>query len=237
MIAKRLPIREENLEHWLKKRTDKSFPFFDRTRGEVCHQDRYSLIKTELAQYHNAVEKGALLASAKEWAQSAKLILKKNGQAKSEKSLIAELDEISPFIYLNNHGTGHVERVIQRCSELLSRTNCELTSYEGYLLLCAIQFHDVGNIYGRKEHEKKCRDIMEKHCRHAIRDSFERNAICRIAMAHSGCWGEDPDTIASLFEERMLGGCPVRERLLAALLRFSDELADDCTRSDRIVTE
>src|ERR1039457_2256022 len=56
-------------------------------------------------------------------------------------------------IFLNDHGPGHITTVIQRATELVAAKACALSPYEVYLLLAAIQVHDVGNILGRKGHE------------------------------------------------------------------------------------
>jgi hypothetical protein len=138
---------------------------------------------------------------------------------------------------LNHHGVDHVDRVIQKASELFIESGCEFNGYEAYLLLCAIQFHDVGNVFGRNEHEQKCKDIMEEKCKDIIKDTVERNSIVKIAVVHGGCWGADPDTVSALAVERVLFNHPVRKRLLAAILRFADELADDSTRADRVALE
>jgi hypothetical protein len=159
--------------------------------------------------------------------------LAKNQKAAARQALLEDLDRAEPLVYLNAHGAGHVEKVIGKAFELLKQTGCAITAYEGYLLLCAIQFHDVGNIFGRDRHEQKCRTIMDQACRQIIKDTAERNAISHISMVHGGCWGTSLDTIGSLLPERTLFGAPVRMQLLAAVLRFADELADDSSRADR----
>src|SRR4051812_22116567 len=53
-------------------------------------------------------------------------------------------------IFLNDHGPDHIKTVIQRASQLLNNGQvCPLTAREVFLLLNAIQVHDIGNFYGR----------------------------------------------------------------------------------------
>lgn len=229
MEPHKFSISRGTLESWLKERTDDSFPPYDRNRAEVSYPERYDRVKEQLSPYHQVVEKGALLRSAVEWMQKVTSSLSDSEPAR----VIAEISQQEPFLYLNNHGAGHVENVIAKASDMLVESKCELTSYEGYLLLCALQFHDVGNVFGRKDHEIKCREIMSKMAG-IIKDSAERNAITRIAAVHSGCWNGQRDTIEQLVVDGILFGQTVRERLLASILRFADELADDSTRADRI---
>src|SRR5258706_8376888 len=60
---------------------------------------------------------------------------------------------------LTDHGPNHIKTVIQRASDLVTVDTCDLTPYEVYILLCAIHFHDVGNMFGRKEHELNSKEI------------------------------------------------------------------------------
>ena len=232
----RYPVKATNLEVWLHARSPDDFPPFDSARGEKPHSERYLDIKRVLAPYQLAAEKGALLASAVKWKeeQLGKIRSDYASDASQMERRIQELEDSSPFVYLNAHGEGHVDKVIQRASELLqSNPECALTAYEGYLLLCAIQFHDIGNFFGREGHEQKCSQIMEHECRQIVRDRIERNTIVRIAMVHGGAYDGNRDTIALLRPAQdLMGQRDVQKRFLAALLRFADELADDYSRAD-----
>lgn len=139
-------------------------------------------------------------------------------------------------LYLTNHGEQHVDQVIQRATDILNDSNCGLSPYEGYILLAAILFHDVGNIFGRKDHAEKGQEIMNALGRVAGTDAVEKRLIIKIAVAHQGSFGGSKDTISRLQDEDILGK-RVRERLLAAILRFADELADDCSRASRYMFE
>lgn len=233
MEPKRFPLTNGTLEDWLRKRTKNSFPDFNEDMGELPFPKRYKRIKEVLLPYHKAIEKEELLQSLKKWESKFQNINKLEGE--DYKKELKKFHDSNPFHYLNNHGVGHVRKVIERASEIFKLfPKCKLNAYEGYLLLCAIQFHDIGNIFGREEHEKKINEIMEQKCKQILRDRFERDLIVKIAMVHGGLINDDRDTIKNLNEKpRSLYGHPFRERLLAAILRFSDELADDSSRCDK----
>jgi len=138
-------------------------------------------------------------------------------------------------IYLNDHGKPHIDQVISRMTELLRVSQCELTPYEAYVLLAAVYFHDVGNVYGRKGHEKKCKDIMGYLGKLAGDDDIEKRAILQIAAAHGGSINGNKDTIGELEVESTLLRKIIRKQFLAALLRFADELSDDRIRASRFL--
>lgn len=151
---------------------------------------------------------------------------------------IQELLSKHQVIFLNDHGSGHIEKVIERANEILSYFVREpLSEFEVFILLCAIQIHDIGNILGRFGHEKKLKDIFEQNCQNIIIDTPERRVIKSIAMAHGGELNGNKNTISNLSVTEMIFDSPVRTRLLAAVLRFADELADDSTRANRVAQD
>jgi len=200
---------DKRLDTWLEEQDVGLFP------RAIDYKARYRGIAEYLTQnVHTEVEKGAILAE----------IEKGNVDA-------------NKVVYLNNHGPGHVDKVIKMASNLLSNSESDVSPYEGYILLAAIQFHDVGNIYGREEHEKKCKRIMNRLGQLVGEDRPEKNAITKIAAAHSGCNDGNRDTIAVLEKNHFLFEQIVRKQYLAAVLRFADELADDRTRASRFMLE
>lgn len=143
-------------------------------------------------------------------------------------------------MFLNNHGTEHIDSVILRASEILNAAECEITPYEAYLFLFAVHLHDTGNVYGRDKHEQTCRSILNQLGTRAGDDDLEKSWITRIAMAHGGKTPEgNKDTINSLIPnpEIQLLGQTVRVQFLAALLRLADEIADDRTRASRFMVQ
>jgi hypothetical protein len=136
--------------------------------------------------------------------------------------------------YLTDHGPDHVRKLISRISDLLTAGEGEITAYEAYILLCAAQFHDVGNIFGRHRHEEKCREIMETHAALLPPDTVEKRLIYNIARSHGG---ERKDKLSDLQRSDELASQTVRPQMLAALLKFADELAEDSERAARYSAE
>lgn len=142
---------------------------------------------------------------------------------------------------LNDHGVEHVQMVIQRAEQLIKPKEYEnqpqLTPYEIFLLLCAIHVHDVGNIKGRKEHEKTNVGIANELKPFLDDNAFEIDAFRRIAEAHGGKLNGSKDKLSKLQVREAVNSQHVRFRALAAILKFADELADDRTRGNRRLLE
>lgn len=137
---------------------------------------------------------------------------------------------------LTDHGPDHIKTVINRAAALLNtpkNTNA-LSGYEIYLLLCAIHFHDLGNIFGRLKHEKRIEEMMV-HVNSHMGDNVERRYIRQIAEAHGGKVSDEKDTIRHLEANAVCNGIDIRPQLLAAILRFADELADDRYRAKNVL--
>lgn len=138
-----------------------------------------------------------------------------------------------PDILLNDHGPEHIETVISRASYLVDCESCTLNPYEVYLLLCSIELHDVGNIFGRYQHELNVDEIMLEASGICGRDHIEAIIIKEIAQAHGGkLESGSKDKISLLSEEEEGFEDKYRPQLLASILRFADELADDKNRAN-----
>ena len=138
--------------------------------------------------------------------------------------------------FLTDHGPDHIDTVIRRATSLLAfppEGFPQFSRYEIFILILAIHFHDVGNIFGRAEHETKHARVMAQLQDSMGHETVERRAVLRIASAHGGRVNGNKDTISSLLPQDYVLGQLVRYRALAALLRFADELADDCHRGAR----
>ena len=108
-------------------------------------------------------------------------------------------------------------------AELTNPGPTELNAYELYLLLAAIRIHDVGNMYGRDEHEKKCFQILQQLGAAAGLDTAEKKIIARIAQAHGGKTSSgSKDTIGELGISTSSGNVVYRPRLLAGIVRIAD---------------
>lgn len=141
---------------------------------------------------------------------------------------------------LTDHGVEHVQMVMDKAfhilkgkEELRDRYKIPLNGYEIYLLLVAIHFHDLGNITGRDQHEQKIVDIMNDMGTKLPLDIAEQEIISEIARAHGGYVfnnRDDKDTLRLLLRETTCNNIRVRPIIIAAILRFADELADDFSR-------
>lgn len=142
-----------------------------------------------------------------------------------------------------SHDINHFESVIRAAGKLVGSgpdgsLNTPLAPYEVYLLLMGILLHDAGNIYGRNGHEKKPYEILLAMNELAGSDDREKKRIANIARAHGGKVGDDKDTIALLCKEQdSYLSIRYRERLIAAIVRFADEICEDRTRASRFMAE
>lgn len=144
----------------------------------------------------------------------------------------ANLNENGESMYYNDHGIDHVETVIDRASELVKSDYCDLNAKEVYFLLCAILIHDIGNIFGRKNHEGNHHSVISHIMNDFSNDTAEQTIILEIARAHGGRTERgSKDTISELHNEKHYGHEKVRTRLLSSILRFADELADEKARA------
>lgn len=138
---------------------------------------------------------------------------------------------------LTDHGPEHINMVIRRASHLIMSEKCHLSAYEIFLLLAAIHLHDVGNILGRADHQFRAKDVADWLGSSVSPDTIVRRNIAQIASAHTSGNSEDKDTISKLAPKDYILNELVRPRLLASILRFADELADDRSRASRFLLE
>jgi hypothetical protein len=134
---------------------------------------------------------------------------------------------------LTDHGVKHVQAVINKAWNLIKDKTDRFNGYELYLLLLATHFHDLGNIKGREEHEQKIIEVMDEIGNHLPLDDAEKEFVSKISMAHGGYVQNnknDKNTLQTLEHETTCNGITIRPMLLAAILRFADELADDYDR-------
>lgn len=141
----------------------------------------------------------------------------------------------SPGFY-TDHGESHFDEVVKYAGLLIRKTlegpKPALNGYEIYLLLCAIRLHDAGNITGREDHNNKVIALIMQYGGDITRDSAEAQLISEIAAAHGGrTFDNSKDTIGALQEDAVINATAVRPRLLAALVRFADEICEHSSRA------
>ncbi|MEM6693514.1 MAG: hypothetical protein AAF626_02485 [Pseudomonadota bacterium] len=134
---------------------------------------------------------------------------------------------------LTGHGPAHIARVGAVAASIVDQCPVQLSDYEKFILLVAIQIHDIANITGREKHEKRIPEIWKKAIAELAFDAFDKSLAEQIASAHGGKVGNDRNTIGRLEPDGPWNNEHVRPRFLAALLRVSDELAEDPDRSAR----
>ncbi len=154
---------------------------------------------------------------------------------------LAALSEDNGFYTL--HGPEHFDEVVRYAGLLLG---CErgdevlnhLSAYELYVLLLAIRLHDAGNMYGREGHEKRVFQILKQMGKLSGSDEFEKRFIADIAEAHGGKAPDgSKDTIGQLKESVSYGSVEIRPRLLAAIVRFADEICESRPRAANTLLE
>ncbi len=147
---------------------------------------------------------------------------------KETKAMTLVIDEGD--IYLNDHSADHIQMVIEKVSKILWDEGSameELNPLECFILLSAIQIHDAGHVIGgREHHEQNAREFLKKYD-NCVVGSPEKRIIYEIARAHSG----KDDPIGKLSQSQYISSFSVRMRLLAALLRLGDEMADEASRA------
>lgn len=119
----------------------------------------------------------------------------------------------------------HVQGVLYRI--IINNESLSLSIEELYLLCLVTYFHDWGNIVDRKEHKRFAFTYYNQVFNANLRIHGEANAINSITMAHSG----SDDTLLKVDEDSYIFDRKIRTRLLAALLRLSDELAESKSRT------
>lgn len=227
-------IRSGSLEQFLADTNSLSFKKFHNSR--TCNE-AYNELKKNLEPIQNSVTTGAMADAIRASIDSCKkdldkIIAEASGEDIAQK--VHVFFSSDPVIFLNDHGPEHIIKVIERAYLIAACfKNDYLTEFETFILLCAIQIHDIGNILGRAGHERKLVPLFDEKCANIILDSPERRLIKSIAMAHGGRTKNGKDTISDLRASETIFNETVRTRLLAAILRFADELADDNTRANR----
>lgn len=138
---------------------------------------------------------------------------------------------------LNDHGAGHIAMVEERAYKILGERAKQLSGYEIFILLLSIHFHDVGNVLGRDAHEEKIEEIFITLKGQIPLDYPIMRLVRDIAMSHGGKVDGDKDTISRVQELVHLDGLPIRAAVLASVLRYADEIADDKNRASTFLLE
>ncbi len=232
--SNKTPINEcIDLEEYLKVRATQKWK--SNHNGRTLWE-AYQQLVLNLIPIQENVTAGAMADGINQYSENCKKEIEaiKSSEKDVDKNMY-EFFSSEHIIFLNDHGPDHIKKVIERVSAILKTNSQELHEFEAFILLCAIQIHDIGNVLGRAGHEKKLNDIFDKQSENIIIDAPEKRVIKSIAMAHGGKNRDgSKDTLSRLPVVETMFEVNIRTRFLAALLRFADELADDSTRANRV---
>lgn len=140
---------------------------------------------------------------------------------------------------LTDHSERHIQDVQENAARLIGdEGEKRYNGVELYFLALSILFHDVGNIHGRKDHNKKVTDIYNNIRQKNSQFNPERRLVLQAVGAHCGKSSKgDQDTLKELAEKSDLCGHSLRLRELASVLRFADELAEGPQRTSDYMIE
>ena len=132
---------------------------------------------------------------------------------------------------LTDHGPRHIRNVLENVFRLLEGDLKYFSPVELYILGLSVLFHDLGNLEGRADHNRRIAQFHD-HVRTGAEFAQEKALIVRIAAAHTGtARNGSSNTLADVPLSSHLNGEPVRARELAAIVRFADELAEGPQRT------
>ena len=135
-----------------------------------------------------------------------------------------------------DHGERHVSRVMDNAANLIGLENANaevgLSGLELHCLILAVLFHDVGNVFGREEHQRKVAGAYDYVFAGAERDVAERRIVLAVTGAHCGDARDgSKNTLREIMGPFQLERHQVRVREIAAVLRLADELEEGPERT------
>jgi hypothetical protein len=155
---------------------------------------------------------------------------------------------------LTDHGASHVANVLKNAWQLLTyhdagkkmETIKKFTALDLYVLCLSVLFHDVGNINGRSNHNRKVLNVYNYVRNNSSKYYDEKRLITKTAEVHCGETNTGSrDTLLDIGNELYpLSGNPIKLLEISSILRFADELAegpqrtsDYLLRTDKITPE
>lgn len=151
-----------------------------------------------------------------------------------EKSYFPYLRDVLSF--RPDHSTGHINRILEKLSRFLEphlplrgNLNDRIIDVENLnLLMHAVLWHDLGNLYGRLDHPQNITKVFEE-VESFLYELPHQNWILKIAQAHSG-----EGSIEKKIEETSVTiyDSVIYPQFLSALLRISDEIDEDSRRAE-----
>jgi len=142
--------------------------------------------------------------------------------------------------YYTDHGEQHIQSVIRAASMLLGRYRADhhLPPLDIFLLLSAILWHDVGNVFERSKHAEIIAPMTEEIKNIGFSDPSVQRMVVEIAGAHTrrdGLTGPRSSADCVLLSDATLTTNPQE---LAAILRFADEVSENRARvSEKMIPQ
>lgn len=135
----------------------------------------------------------------------------------------------------NDHGFGHINRVIEKLNSILGDAPCSvINERELFLTLVSILYHDIAILTDRAHHvENGAKFVAQIENNDFLLDSRERDVIAAAVASHGGkC---DINERCSFLPSRLrLDSAEVRPKVVASLVRLADELDEDYRRANPI---
>ena len=147
--------------------------------------------------------------------------------------LVTTYANLATGSFFSDHGVQHISDVIKSAQRLLQDATGQISAYELFILLVAINYHDIGNMFGRFEHEEKISEVLDKFFTAASFDQLDRALAIQVASKHGGATNGNKDKLSELERSTTWKNVPVRPQLLAALLKLADELSEHNRRGDQ----
>ena len=144
-----------------------------------------------------------------------------------------------------DHGSEHVSSVLDNAALLLGLEDInaeeyptDLSGLELHCLILSILFHDVGNIFGREDHQHKVAEIYDLVRPSIQKQRQERKILLQITSAHCGDDSDGSrDTLKDLIGSIQLDRRQIRICEIAAILRFADELEEGPQRTSLVMQQ
>lgn len=141
----------------------------------------------------------------------------------------------------NDHGRGHIERVLANLSAILGTDPIErntITTFELFLAATAVVAHDIGIIHGRKHHAERSAELLELIAKTntLLFDDHSLRVLGAAIKCHSSHVKIDEGCEGLSLTETFVGH-QVRPRFVAALVRLADELDEDRRRAEAWVQD
>jgi hypothetical protein len=142
------------------------------------------------------------------------------------------------FAHGNNHGRGHIKRVMENLDRLVGDNPLEhLNIYELFLAMMSILYHDIGLLQQRKEHADISKALLEGDANDAyIINAMDKEIIAAAVVSHSSS-KDIAKEFGRFSPEEIIANYKARPTVIGALVRLADELDEDHRRADPILQD